>query len=276
MMAGWHSELTSESKRIRIRNESGAMAETAHPVQLRLQTLESFSAYIRDAEAEMDKTTGVSSPFLWSDRSPERTELVRAGHVLAQFWSGRGPVRVPNGLIHDWIGTALIPGTTIEDTLALAQDYDNHKNVYQPQVIDSRLISRRSNDFRIYLRLLKKKILTVVLDTYHDVHYRSLSGKRRLCRSYATRIAEVEHPGAPDERVLEPDNGYGFLWRLYSYWRFQEKKNDVYIECRAISLSRDIPFGLAWLIEPIVQQLPQESLIHSLEATRQALRTPAT
>ena len=81
--------------------------------------------------------------------------------MLGVCWLRKRP------FLHDWIGTALIPGTTIEDTLALAQDYDNHKNVYQPQVIDSRLISRRSNDFRIYLRLLKKKILTVVLDTYH-------------------------------------------------------------------------------------------------------------
>jgi hypothetical protein len=175
-------------------------------------------------------------------------------------------------LIHDWIGAALIPGATIKDTLALIQDYDNHKNIYQPEVIASQLISRHGNHFRIYLRLLKKRIMTVVLDTDHDVHYRSLDRRRWLCRSYTTRIAEVEDAGSSNERVLPPDTGYGFLWRLYSYWRFQEKQVGVHVECRAISLTRDVPLGLGWIIEPIVQKLPQESLINTLEATRRALQ----
>jgi hypothetical protein len=102
---------------------------------------------------------------------------------------------VPNGLIHDWIAAAFIPDTTIPDTLALIQDYDNHKNIYKPDVIDSRLVSHHGNDFQIYLRLLKKKIITVILDTDHEVHYRSLSRTRWICRSYTTRIAEVEEAG---------------------------------------------------------------------------------
>jgi hypothetical protein len=75
--------------------------------------------------------------------------------------------------------------------------------------------------------------------------------------------------------VRPPDTGYGFLWRLYSYWRFQEREDGVYVECRAVSLTRDVPFGLGWVIEPIIQKLPKESLINTLEATRQALRAAA-
>ena len=247
------------------------MAETAKPVQLKPETLEAFEAYIRDAEAGMELTLQGSDPFLWSDRSAERAEQVRGGKVVAQFWLGRGPVKVPSGLIHDWIGAALIPGTTVENTLALVQDYDNHKNIYKPEVIASKLISHHDNDFQIYLRLLKKKVITVVLDTDHDVHYRSRDETRWTCRSYTTRIAEVEDAGTPKERVLPPDTGYGFLWRLYSYWRFQEREGGVNLECRAISLTRDVPTGLGWIIQPIIQKLPKESLINTLEATRRAL-----
>jgi hypothetical protein len=178
---------------------------------------------------------------------------------------------VPNGLIHDWVAATFLPDTSLKDTLALIQDYDNHKNIYKPEVIDSKLISHHDNDFQIYLRLLKKKIMTVVLDTDHEVHYRCLDSARWLCRSYTTRIAEVENAGSPKETVLPPDTGYGFLWRLNSYWRFQERDGGVYLECRAISLSRDVPFGLGWIIEPIVQKLPKESLVNTLESTRQAL-----
>jgi hypothetical protein len=247
------------------------MPQTAATAQLQPQTLESFVSYIRDAETDMEQTLDGSDPFLWSDRTPERAQQVRAGHVVAQFWSGRRPVTVPNGLIHDWIGAAFIPAVNLEETLTLIQDYDRHQSIYQPDVIASRLISQHDNDFQIYLRLLKKKIITVVLDTDHDVHFRSLGPTHALCRSYTTRIAEVEGAGTPKERVLAPDTGYGFLWRLYSYWRFQEQEGGVSVECRAISLTRDVPLGLGWMVEPIIQKLPKESLIRTLEATRQAL-----
>jgi hypothetical protein len=251
------------------------MAQTATPVQLKPKTLKSFSTYIRDAEAGMEQALSDGSPFLWSDLDSEREQQVRGGRVVAQFRSGHGPVTVPNGLIHDWIGASFIPGTTVEEVLVLVQDYDNHKNIYKPEVIASKIISRRGNDFQIHLRFLKKKIVTVVLDTDHEVHYRSLDRLRWVCRSYTTRISEVEHAGSPEERVLPPDTGYGFLWRLYSYWRFQEREGGAYVECRAISLTRDLPLGLGWIIEPIIQKLPKESLIHTLEATRRALLAEA-
>jgi hypothetical protein len=180
---------------------------------------------------------------------------------------------VPDGLIHDWIAAAFIPATNLQATLAVIQNYDNHKEIYKPEVIDSKLIRRCGDDFQIFLRLLKKKILTVVLDTDHEVRYRSLGAGHEDCRSRTTRIAEVENAGSEKEKVLPPDTGYGFLWRLNSYWRFLERDGGVFVECRAISLSRDVPLGLGWIIEPIIQKLPKESLLQTLASTRQALQT---
>jgi hypothetical protein len=248
------------------------MAQTVKPVQLNPRTLQAFDAHIRQAEAEMEQTMRGKGPYLWSQQVPERARGVGRGEVVAQFWSCRGPITVPNGLIHDWIAAAFIPDSTIQEIFAIIQDYDNHKNIYKPEVIESKLIRRDNNDFQIYLRLLKKKIITVVLDTDHEVRYRRVDQKRWVCRSYTTRIAEVENAGRQNEQILEPDTGYGFLWRLYTYWRFEERNGGVVIECRAISLTRDVPFGLGWAIEPIIQKLPRESLINTLESTRRALQ----
>jgi hypothetical protein len=245
------------------------MATGAKPTRLKPATLGAFEAYIYKAEAEMEQTLG-SGSFLWCDGSPERAQQIHKGRIVAEFWSGKGPVKVPDGLIHDWIGAAFLPATNLKKTLALIQEYDNHKNIYKPEVMDSRLISRHHNDFRIYLRLLKKKILTVVLDTDHTVHYRELEPTRWVCRSYTTRIAEVENAGSAKEMVLAPDTGYGFLWRLNSYWRFQGRDDGVCLECRAISLTRDVPLGLGWIVQPIIQTLPKESLVRTLECTRDA------
>jgi len=247
------------------------MQQVEGTVRLKQETIASFDAYVREAEEGMEESLREKDSFLWSDREAERARQVGRGEIVAEFWSGRGPVKVPRGLIHDWIGAAWAPGTTIKETLALIQNYDNHKNIYQPEVLASKLVRRRGNDFQIYLRLLKKKILTVVLDTDHEVHYRAVDRTRWLCQSYTTRIAEVENAGEANEMVLQPDMGFGFLWRLYSYWRFQERDRGVYLECRAISLTRDVPLGLGWIIEPIIEKLPKESLIRTLECTRQAL-----
>src|ERR1022692_1719987 len=180
------------------------MAEDVQPVQLKPETLQAFEAYIREAEAAMDKTLH-GEAFLWSDGDPKRAKQVRQGKIVAQLWQGKSPVKVPSGLIHawifalpklrkspvkvpsglihDWIGAAFLPGATVARILARIQDYDNHKNMYRPEVIDSKLIARRGNDFQIYLRVLKKKIITVVLDTDHDVHYFQVDGARWGCRS---------------------------------------------------------------------------------------------
>ena len=251
------------------------MAEDVQPVQLKPETLQAFEAYIREAEAAMDKTLH-GEAFLWSDGDPKRAKQVRQGKIVAQLWQGKSPVKVPSGLIHDWIGAAFLPGATVARILARIQDYDNHKNMYRPEVIDSKLIARRGNDFQIYLRVLKKKIITVVLDTDHDVHYFQVDGARWGCRSYTTRTAEVDDAGKPNEKVRPPDAGYGFLWRLDTYWRFEERDGGAYAECRAISLTRDIPTVLKWIIEPMVRSLPKDTLIHTLNATRDAVvRGPA-
>ena len=194
--------------------------QTAAPVQLEQSTLAAFGDYIRNAEAAMEETLR-GSGFLWSDASKQRYEPIRQGKVVAEFFSGRGPVKVPQGLIHDWVGGVFISGGTIDEVLILVQDYNNHKNIYAPEVIASRVISHTGNDFQIYLRLFKKKIIAVVLDTDHEVHYRCLDRTRWVCRSYTTRISEVENAGTPKENLLPPDTGHGFLWRLYSYWRFR-------------------------------------------------------
>ena len=169
------------------------------------------------------------------------------------------------------MGCAFIPGATLAQTLAQVQNYDRHKDIYKPEVIDSRLISHSGNDYKIYLRLLKKKVITVVLNTEHSVRYFPISPTRARSYSYTTRISEVENAGKADEREQPPGTGHGFLWRLDSFWRFEERDGGVYIECQAVSLTRDVPAGLGWLIEPIIRNLPRESLASTLKATRSVL-----
>ena len=86
----------------------------------------------------------------------------------------------------------------------------------------------------------------------------------------ATRIAEVADADQPGEHEKPIGQDGGFLWRLNSYWRFEEKDNGVYVEVESISLTRDIPTGLGWLIKPFITGIPRESLLMTLGSMRTA------
>ena len=235
-------------------------------VELKKETVDAFDSYIRAAENRLQSQIQ-EGRFLWVDGALERKQRVQAGQVISEPATSKGDSEVPDGLVHDWIGAVFIPGVTLAKTLRLVEDYDNHKRIYQPEVVDSKLLNRDGNDYKIFMRLLKKKILTVVLNTYHDVHYTKFDQGRWYSRSSTTRIVEVD-----GGREMPHGQDHGFLWRLNSYWRFEERDGGVYVECEAISLTRRVPVGLGLLVNPIIRSLPQESLANTLRATRDALQ----
>jgi hypothetical protein len=231
------------------------------------EPLEKYEAYIREAEVRIQREVD-SSTYLWAAQSSARWARVRTGEAVVEPWNGQGDSDIGDAIIHDWIGCLFVSGMKLGQVVSFLQDYSIHKNFFQPEVIDSRLISHDGNNWKLYYRVVKKKILTVVLNTDHTATYFPLSKTRLHSRSYAIRIAEVKDAGKPTERELPPGKDHGFLWRLNTYWRLEEKDGGVYIECQAISLTRAVPLGLGWLINPIIRSLPRESLAHMLTATR--------
>lgn len=258
-----------------------AHAPSASGVELRPETVTAFGRYVQLTEARFNGEVAQSGKFLYLDGLPrERHDQVLAtlerGEIFMECLqtldpSGR-PIEAPAALIHHWLGAAFVSGATLHGTLALMQDYDRHQDIYKPQVVRSRLLSRDGNDFKIYYRLRKKNVITVTLNTYHDVQYVQVDSARCYSRSLSTRIAEVENADTPQEREMPAGNDNGFLWRINSYWRFEEKDGGVYIECESISLTRDIPIGLGWLVKPFVTSIPKESLEMTMGSTRSALR----
>lgn len=188
----------------------------------------------------------------------------------SMIWQARrdtSPIQVPSGLIHDWVAQQDVPGATVEKAVVLLQNYDAYKRVFAPDVLDSKVLVHDGNRWRVFLQLRRKAILTVVLNTEYEVEYRPLDGGRWTITSRSTKIIEVE-----DGKELPPDAGHGYLWRLNAYWLIEPTPKGVRLSCRAISLTRDIPTGLGWMLRPIISNLPRDSLRNTLEAARNALR----
>ena len=244
------------------------VAGCLHAAQLKPPTVDAFNRYIRELEQRLNHRKS----FLWADESPTRAQRVLLGEIVVGPGQAKPISPVPDGLVHDWVGTVFLPGTNLETTLAVIRNYDRHKEIYKPEVIDSKILARTGNEFRVYMRLLKKQVITVVLDTEHDARWVPVDATRWRSASYSTRIAEVSNAGKPEERVLPPGTGQGFLWKIDSYWRLEERDGGTWVECEAVSLTRDIPTGLGWLIQPIIQSLPKTALENTLRETRAAFK----
>jgi hypothetical protein len=61
---------------------------------------------------------------------------------------------------------------------------------------------------------------------------------------------------------------------METWWRIEEKCGGVYVQSEVVSLTREIPAGLAWLIGPFVTSIPKNTLSFTLEATRKAVLAP--
>lgn len=251
----------------------------AGATDLRPEATQGFDRYIRLTEKRLAAEVAPGGAFLWVDSNPDpsRSEMIarlKRGEVVSERLhtpDPSGDASTPGALIHHWVGTVFIPGASLRQVLDLVQDYDRHTEYYKPEVVKSKTLEHAGNDFKVYLRLRKKKIVTVVLDTEYAVHYHTVDATRAFSESYSTRIAEINHPDEPDERATPEGKGEGFMWRLNSYWRFAERDGGVYVQCEAISLTRDIPTGLNWLIAPFIESIPRESLEFTLLSTRSAV-----
>jgi len=232
-----------------------------------------FDRYIELTEARM-KGDLDPAHFLQIDASPELKAKVRAGETRIQPGVTRNngkAIDVPNALIHDWMGTIFIPGAGIPQVKAVLQDYENYKVFYKPEVTESRVISHSGDEFDVFLRLYKKQVITVVLNTNYHVRYGMPDPQRMYVNSRSTRIAQVSDPKHPEAHEEPIGNDGGYLWRLNSYWRFEEADGGVYAECRAISLSRDVPALVGWAIRGFIEKFPKESMSSTLAGTKAAI-----
>ncbi len=239
------------------------------------ETTAAFDRYVQASESRMSRELR-SGSFLHVDARSGLKNKLRGGELHiesgATLSGGKAP-QVPDGMLQDWLGMMFIPGTTIADVRSVLQDYDNYKKFYQPEVIESKMVSHRDDEFDIFLRLYEKHILTVVLNTSYRVRYADVDARRMTVTSRSTKIAEVKNPSRSYTEEEPAGNDTGFLWRLNSYWRFEQADDGVYAQCEAISLSRDVPLGLGWMLKGFLERFPKESMMNTLRGTKTAVET---
>ena len=248
----------------------------AHAAELQAKTLAAWETYIRFTEQRIAKETADNRRFLVMDFRPggevksARAQL-RSGqldiHKMKTTRESGREIGVDGGMIHHWIGTVFIPGVKLDAVIGWLHDYDHHAGRFT-EAIASKLVSRQGDTFQIYLKLRRKKIITVYYNSYYTATYHEKGPGRVFSDSHSTKIAQLDNPDTPQERERPVGEDSGFLWRLNSYWRYEEADGGVYVECESVSLSRAIPFGFGWIIGSYVESVPRESLENTLTSIR--------
>ena len=162
--------------------------------------------------------------------------------------------QVPGGTISDWAGAVFIPNLTLDQLLHRLQ----HPGTPPPQedVVSSRVIARGDDSLRVGIRLVRRAIVTVSYDTEHEMQFKRLAPTLATARSVATRIEQVD------------GGDHGFLWRLHSYWRYEEINGGVLVELQSLTLSRNVPLVVRPIAGPLVNRVARESMVRTLEALR--------
>ena len=254
---------------------SAAVSRPAIAADLQPTTLRAWKAFLARGDVHLRDRVAGSRPFLWVDESRERADRIRRGEVLVGPLAANGVEGVPHGLIHDWIGAIFIPGAHINDLWSVVHDYDNYERTYKPVVASSKVVAC-TESHQEFEMVWRRKVLFVnaAMQGHYRAHDVLVDSHRGYSIAESLEVREIEDYGHPGERLLPAGTGNGFIWRIRSVARYEERDGGVYLELEASALTRDIPASLAWMVKPMVNHLSINSLTTTLRQTRDAVAAP--
>jgi hypothetical protein len=175
---------------------------------------------------------------------------------------------IAGGMLHHWRGTAFAPGARAGDFERLMRDFGSYPQHFAPQVVEAKVLRQDGDWIEASLRVRQRHVITVVMDGTYDVRFGRLDRSHGYSISESTRMAEIGPSGA----ALSASEEHGFLWRLNTYWSYEERDGGLYLQIESVSLTRSIPRGLGWAIAPYVESIPRESMEFTLRSACAALR----
>jgi hypothetical protein len=236
--------------------------------ELKQESLDAWDQYLAAAKASMQERS--KGQFLWADEAHERLGRIRKGEVVVSPM-GHTPHAVPAGLIHHWIGAAFIPGARLDDVIGVVRNYNRYTEFYKPSVIDAKTLSQKAVQDRFSVVVVDKAMfMRRALDSEYESQFTEVNSSKWYSVAETTRVQEVS-----DEGPIPDGEGSGYIWRLCTMSRYEERDGGVYLETEAIALSRPIPGVLHWVVDPIVRRVSRASLTTSIEQTRDATNSSA-
>ena len=226
-----------------------------------------FNTYVAGVETQLGLQHQSPNTFVASAGSDPRQ-----GGVIIENLTPQTGMDLPGALLHHWRGTAFAPGATAAEFESLLRNFREYPKRFAPEVLSAKVLTQNGDRMQAAMRVRQKHVLTVVMDTTYDVTFGRLDAKDGYSTSRSTQIYEIDAPGTGRERALGSTEEHGFLWRINTYWTYEERDGGLYLQIESVTLSRSIPTGLGWAIKPFVESVPRESLEFTLRSACNALR----
>ena len=242
------------------------------------QAVSAYHAYTATVESRISHQHASKNAFLAPVSAPQGEKRLRTGELIVEQIPDPTTVNPPGAMLHHWRGTAFALGATAADFERLMKSFDDYPARFSPSVLKAGVLTESIDHgdecFRVLIRVRQRHIITVVLDTTYDVTFGRLDSRHGYSISRSTSISEIDAPGTTSERALSASEEHGFLWRLNTYWSYEERAEGLYMQIETVSLTRSVPPGLAWAVEPFLKSIPRESLEATLRSTCKALQEP--
>ena len=234
-----------------------------------------FEVYVGGVEQRLERQHRSAEGFV-AGLTAENAARLRRGELVVERLTPEKTPELPGAMLHHWRGTAFAAGARGEDFERLMRDFAGYPERFAPQVVRAKVVGGGGDNFEVSMRVRQKHVITVVMDTDYEVRFGRLDARDGYSASRSTRMAEIAGAGTAKERVLTGAEEHGFLWRLDTYWSWQERDGGLYMQIESVSLTRSIPTGLGWAIGPFVESVPRESLEFTLRATRDGVQKRRT
>jgi len=245
---------------------SAKFLPAAEPKQ---ETLRAWDEYIRTLDVERENRINGNGPFLRVDESPDLQRRVQRNELVV---TNHDPRKVPQGMIHHWVGGMFIRNTSLDQAMSVLTNYPRYSEVYKQLLKNCSVVERNGDDIKLSVVAVQKALsVTAAVSTDNQIHIVRLDSKRVLITSSATRIQEIANYGQSSEHAFPEDRRPGYVWRAVVNERLEERDGGVYVELETVALSRGIPLEFRWLIKPITDELPRKMMIDMLNDTRAAL-----
>jgi hypothetical protein len=232
-----------------------------------------FNAYAASVESRLASQHRSANTFLAPTALDSTSTIrLRKGDPIIEQLTPAAGAELSGSLLHHWRGTAFVPGAKAVDFERLMRNFHAYPQRFAPQVLQARLISESGDRVQASMRVRQQHVIPVVMDTAYDISYGELDPQHGYSISRSTRIAEIYGAGTNAERPLNGNEEHGFLWRLNTYWSYEENDGGLYLQIEAVSLTRSIPHGLGWAIRPYIESIPRDSLEFTLRSACNALR----
>jgi len=230
-----------------------------------------FNSYVNTVESRLAQQHLSQNGFLAMVSAQNEMHL-RRGELIVERITPSMVVDLPGAMLYHWRGTAFAPGAKAADFERLMKDFNAYPQHFSPQIISAKTLAQQGDHLQASMRVRQKHVITVVMDTSYDVIFARLDARHGYSISRSTKISEIDSPGTGRERALNSSEEHGFLWRLNTYWSYEERDDGLYMQIESVTLTRSIPRGLGWAVGPFVDSVPRESLEFTLRSTCNALQ----